>query len=259
MKMASDEWWKDLYDEHLADMLLVRSDPGEVKSTLSFLKGALGLRPGDRIFDQCCGIGSLAVPLAKEGFHVFGCDLVSGYVERAQAEAALQGVTIRLAVADAFDYVPPETCDAAINWWTSFGYARTDETNRRMLDRAWQALRPGGRFALDFMNVSGVLRGFQPVVVKTRQTAEGEITLTRHSQVDPVHFIMHKVWRYDFPNGRVVQHESRVRLYTPVELVSLLGEAGFVQVQLLGNIDGQPLTLDGLRCIALATKRRSPL
>ena len=57
-------WWSALYDHWLAEQLLVR-DPGEVESTVAFLKERLGLWPGARVLDQCCGIGSIALPLAE--------------------------------------------------------------------------------------------------------------------------------------------------------------------------------------------------
>ena len=51
-------WWVPFYDYLLAEILLVR-DGAEITDTLSFLR-RVGLHDGDRVFDQCCGIGSLA-------------------------------------------------------------------------------------------------------------------------------------------------------------------------------------------------------
>ena len=50
---APAQWWHTLYDGLLADVLLER-EPGEVDETLRFLVDALQLRPGQRVFDQCC-------------------------------------------------------------------------------------------------------------------------------------------------------------------------------------------------------------
>ena len=62
--MTQDSWWSALYDDVLADVLLERADEAEVDRTLTFLVDMLELRPADLVFDQCSGIGSLAVPLA---------------------------------------------------------------------------------------------------------------------------------------------------------------------------------------------------
>jgi 16S rRNA G1207 methylase RsmC len=58
-------WWTELYDDHLADVLLEPSSPAEVDATLGFLVERLHLTPRARVFDQCCGTGRLSVPLAR--------------------------------------------------------------------------------------------------------------------------------------------------------------------------------------------------
>jgi SAM-dependent methyltransferase len=239
-------WWHALYDDLLADMLLERADRRETERTLDFLAGVLDLEPGARVFDQCCGIGSLAIPLARRGYRVVGCDLAAGYIERARRDAP---ASLELHAADAFEFVPAP-CDGAFNWWTSFGYADEDAQNIRMLARAFEALKAGGRFALDFMNVPGVLHRFREEVV----TRRGEVELVRRSAVDPAAMVMDKTWTYALPNGERVVHTSRVRLYTPRELGDLLARAGFVDVRFHGDIDRSPLALESPRCIAVARK-----
>ncbi len=248
------EWWTTLYDEHLAEVLLVRKDDVELQKTLRFLHTHLRLQPDARIFDQCCGIGSLAIPLTAQGFCISGCDLGQGYIERANEEARRAGLTVDLHHADAFDYVPHEPCDAAFNWWTSFGYADSDTQNAQMLKRAFEALKPGGCFALDFMNVPGVLRSFQPEVITTRDTRNGPIHLTRLSAIDLTRMTMHKTWRYRLAGGDVVEHQSRVRLYTPRELSDLFLGVGFRRMHFFGDLHDEPLTLDSPRCIVVAER-----
>ncbi|MCB9614321.1 MAG: methyltransferase domain-containing protein [Sandaracinus sp.] len=248
MKGAAEGWWEALYDEHLATVLLERDE--EPTETLDFLERTLRLRKGDRVFDQCCGIGSLAVPLAERGFSVVGCDLGEGYAARGNADAHKRGVVVELVTADAFTFVPSSPCHGAFNWWTGFGYARDDTKNVEMLRRVHEALVPGGRFALDTMNVPGVIRGFRPEVTIER----AGITLTRLSSLDLDAGLIHKRWLYSLPDGRRVEHESTVRLHTPWELRALLLAAGFEAVELLGGLDGARLDVQSTRCIAVATK-----
>lgn len=245
-------WWETLYDEHLAEILLVRKDAEELEATLRFLTRHLQLRPGVRVFDQCCGIGSIAIPLAKQGISVSGCDLGQGYVARALRDGAELSSALDLHTADAFTFVPSTSCDAAFNWWTSFGYAESDGENATMLRRARESLKSGGSFALDFMNVPGVLRHFQAVVESERETAQGTLRLTRVSSIDPVAMTMHKVWRYTLPSGKRLEHESRVRLYTARELLHLFTDVGFSSVRFFGGLSDEPLSIDSARCIAIA-------
>jgi SAM-dependent methyltransferase len=241
-------WWEPLYDDLLAELLLERAD---VDPTLDFLWSALDLTRGARVLDQCCGIGSVAIPLAARGARVVGVDQSARYVERARSDASRAGVEVELAAADARTYLPPARVDAAFNWWTSFGYA-DDESNARMLERAWAALVPGGAFALDFMNVAGVLRGFQRSVVDRKHG----IVLVRETEVALDAGVMKKRWTYFLEDGRRVEKESAVRLYMPHDLAAMLRAAGFADVVLYGDVNREPLRLDSPRCIAVARRPR---
>lgn len=245
---APDGWWTELYDRLLADVLLEREQAPN--AVLDFLERALGVAPGARLFDQCCGIGSLAVPLAARGYEVVGCDLGDGYVERGRAAAAAAGVRVELHHADAFAFVPEAPCAGAFNWWTGFGYARDDARNLEMLRRAAEALVPGGRLVLDTMNVPGVLRDFRPTV----HTVRGGVQLTRESALDVDAGLLHKRWIYTRDDGHRVERRSTMRLHTPWELRALLHAAGFTHVRMVGDVDEQPLTIDSPRCIAIATR-----
>jgi SAM-dependent methyltransferase len=247
-------WWAELYDDLLAEVLLVRGDPADTARTLSYLISQLRLEPGSRVLDQCCGIGSLALPLAQAGYQVVGVDQAKGYVARARGEASRAGLSVELHAADAFEFVARPPCRAVLNWWTSFGYATDDETNLQMLLRAFESLEPGGRLALDVMNLPGVLRNFAPTVTLRRQTAHGEVELARESELDLARGELRKLWRYTLPDGRRVEHVSTVRLYMPHSLAELVRRAGFVDVVLHGELDASPLGLDSRRCILVATR-----
>jgi SAM-dependent methyltransferase len=251
---AHVNWWSALYDDWLADQLLVRQ-PGEVAATADFLCEYLRLRAGARVLDQCCGIGSVAFPLAARGMQVLGVDQAEPYIARATREAGERGLAARFVAADACHFVPPERVEGAFNWWTSFGYFDDDKANLAMLARAFDSLVPGGRFALDTMNVPGVLRGFQRDVVLRRDTPRGEVLLLRESTIDLARGRMLKRWTY-FLGHEKVEHASSVALYMPDVVAGMLRRAGFVDVEMLGSLEGDPLSLDSQRLIAIA--RRAP-
>lgn len=249
-------WWEALYDHLLADVLLVRDDPADTDRTLRYLTEQLRLTPGCRVFDQCCGIASLAIPLARAGHQVVGVDQAGIYIERGRADAARAGVAVELHTGDAFEFVPSAPVRGVFNWWTSFGYALDDAQNARMLARAFEALEPGGRFALDVMNLPGVLRAFAPTVVTERDTPAGRVRLVRESRLDLALGAMHKRWTYHLPDGRTVEHDSTVRLHLPHTIAELMRGVGFTDLVLHGELDGSPLTLDSRRCILIATRPR---
>ena len=246
-------WWADLYDDWLAEQLLVRGE-AEVQGELAFLAHHLGLAEGTRALDQCCGVGSLSLPLEARGVEVVGVDQAAGYVARADRDARARGLSATFFAADAREFVPRERVHGAFNWWTSFGYSPSDDDNARMLARAFEALVPGGRFALDTMNVPGVLRSFQRDVALRKQTPRGEVLLLRESSVDLARGMMDKRWTYFVGEKLEVEHRSSVRLYLPDAIAKMLRGVGFTDVELLGSTAGEAVTLDSPRLIALARR-----
>jgi SAM-dependent methyltransferase len=247
-------WWTELYDDHLADMMLEGGSPAELDATLRFLIEHLGLAPGDRVFDQCCGTGRLSIPLARWGAEVVGVEQAARYVERARAHAAAAGVAAVFTAGDAFDHVPDRPCAAAINWWTSFGYLDDDAGNARMLRRAFEALAPGGRFALDTPNVPGLYATFRPSDIHRRATPAGDVVMLRESRLDLARGLLHKRWTFVLPDGRRLERPSTIKLYTPDRLAALLASVGFEGLRVFGDVDGRPIALASPRCIVIGRR-----
>lgn len=248
-----EPWWQSLYDDVVAEVFLVRRDPDELQATVAFLRDHLGLDAGKTLFDQCCGIGSLAVPLARAGIRIVGVDQCASYIARARGEANQSGLPCDFHHADAFTFVPNQPMDAAVNWGTSFGNA-DDERNREMLLRAFQTLRPGGRFALDYQHVPRVLRTFQPCLLH-RLTREGEETIIlRESELDLPQGTLRQRWMLLFSDGRRLLRQSVVRLYLPAELAAMVRACGFEEITFHGGVRGEALSLDSPRCILVARR-----
>lgn len=245
-------WWSELYNDALADVLLDGTSAAEIAATVDFLVERLALPERGVVFDQCAGTGRLSIALARRGYTVHGVEQCAAYVERARAAAAGLDVVPSFVIGDAFEHVPARSCDGAFNWWTSFGYLPDDAGNARMLERAFEALVPGGRFALDLPNLPGVLASFRPHEI----TRRGELTILRETTLDLARGLMHKRWTFLDGTGRRVERPSTVRVYMPDQIASLLAAVGFTDVELVGGSDGQPLGLHSPRCIAIA--RRPP-
>ncbi len=245
------DWWQSLYDDIIAELLLVRKDRDELDATVAFLRDRLRLVAGATLFDQCCGVGALALPLARAGVRVVGVDQSAAYVERARRVARDEGLPCQFHVGDAFTFRPDCAADAAVNWATSFGNA-DDGRNQEMLRRAYETLRPGGWFALDFQNVPRLLRHFQSYLVHDQ--GPGGAMLVRESSLDLAGGALLQRWTVVRPDGgRQVRH-SAVRLYLPHQLAGMLHECGFADVTFHGGVRGEPLSLDSPRCVLIARR-----
>jgi SAM-dependent methyltransferase len=243
-------WWADLYDELVEDTLLDAVDHRTTMRTVELLNAVLELDYGDRVFDQCCGTGRLAIELAVRHRKVVGVEQSARYVGRAEVEAYARRCTPELHVGDAFTFVADPPCKGAFNWWTGFGYLEDDAGNARMLDRAFESLVPGGRYVLDFPNAPQLLRTFRP----DESTQGARATLHRASTVDLARGLLHKRWTFTCTDGRVVERPSTLRLYHPHELVRLFEAAGFTELRLYGDVDRQDLGLDSPRCIVVGRR-----
>ncbi len=252
--MEDTPWWKKLYDKNLADILLENKDPTEAQNTYQFLRQYAQLKPGQAIFDQCCGTGRLAIDLA-EAHQVTAVDLISDYIELAKQKAQEKNLNLDLFCDDAFKFKTPNPVDLVINWWTSFGYAESDSDNYQMILRGAESLKSGGFYALDFMNVPGLFKHFQKDVVTHLKKDDRDITLIRHSCIDFKRNILQKEWCYFLADGEKIIYESEVCLYQPYQLAYFFEKAGLSNVQIFGDLFGNPLTLDSPRCIVIGQKK----
>jgi len=253
-QIKQDAWWQSFYEDTPFELYLARTDAAELEETIAFLRDKLKLVAGATIFDQCCGLGGMSIPLAKLGFRIIGADLCAKYIGMAKAEAAAQKLWAEFHEADAFEFLPDVACDAAFNWYTSFGYAEEDSQNLKMIARAFEALKPGGRFALDFLNMPMIMASFKEEMSTVLKSASGDIIQTRHCTHDLVRGTMDQDWTWTTPDGKVLTQKSTLRAYMPVDLLRLFSQAGFTETQLFGGCDSSPVTAESGRCIVIGRK-----
>jgi len=110
---------------------------------------ALGLAPGHRVVDLCCGAGASALPAARvvgPTGHVTGVDISPGLIAVARTNAAQAGlpqVTFECADVTGTNKAPGSV-DAVLS---VFGLFFVDDMPA-LLRRAWQWLAPGGTLAI---------------------------------------------------------------------------------------------------------------
>ena len=251
---SNSDWWKVFHVPEMADLFLVRSDPDELRATLDFFREELRLTANDHLYDQCCGIGSLSIALQGGGFRVTGADLCDFFIERAKQDAEVAQADCHFQCADAFVYTPDSPCQGVFNWYSSFGYARTDEQNRLMFQRAFDSLVPGGRFALDVPNLPGLIRGFQRHIVRRGESAGKSVTLIRESTLNLVDGQLEQTWTWLTEGQPPVDRQSRLRLYLPHQIREMLESVGFKDVRFFSDVDKAPLTIDSGRLICVCER-----
>jgi ubiquinone/menaquinone biosynthesis C-methylase UbiE len=109
----------------------------------------LGLEPGMRVLDVCCGTGASALPAAKavgNGGRVIGVDLAENLLELARQKAkALQLENIEFLKADMTELpFEHESFDAVIIVFGIFFVPDMEGQVRKL----WRLVRPGGKLAV---------------------------------------------------------------------------------------------------------------
>lgn len=237
---AGAGWWTRFFDFTYAEFGLVpasEEDENRREQAADFLAQVLRFQPGQTVLDQCCGVGRMSIPVARRGVRVIGVDLAAGYADAARAAAEKEQLDCAFYAADAFEFVAPEPCEAAFNWFTSFGYHRDDRENVRMLARAFESLVPGGRFALDYVSVPRVFRVFHGHPAAHQR---GEVWVIEEPAVDFEAGMIRTRWTFLHPDGRRETRRVEIRTYMPNELMALLRQAGFSDLELFGSTAGEP-------------------
>jgi SAM-dependent methyltransferase len=245
-------WYVDFFDgDYLrifAPVLPEERTAAEVNAVVE----RLGLAPGARLLDLCCGQGRHAVPLAQLGYRVTGLDLSRPLLDRAAALAAAQGQRPGLVRAD-MRRLPfaDASFDAVLNLFNAFGYLEDEAQDEQVLREVARVLRPGGLFLQELANREAVVRGWHDSDVVRHD--DGLIVLQerrldlRTSRDLVGYTLLH-------PDGRRSTGGHAIRLYTLTELAAMLWRAGLELQAVSGDLDGGPLELDSAFVVTLSAR-----
>jgi SAM-dependent methyltransferase len=245
-------WYTEFFDDDYLRMFLPLLPDERTAAEVNGVVERLGLAPGARLLDLCCGHGRHAVPLARLGFGVTGLDRSRQLLERAAAAAAGQGQRVGLVEAD-MRRLPfaDASFDAVLNLFHAFGYLEDEAEDELVLAEVARVLRPGGRFLQELANREALIRDWHDSRVLRNDTellAVQERTLDLRGSRDLARYTLVG------PDGRRTTREVSVRLYTLAELAAMLDRAGLELLEVRGDLDGGPLELDSSFVVTLSAR-----
>ncbi len=240
------DWWRTWFGPAylaLYDPVLQERTPGEVDA----IERLLEIRPPLRLLDLACGQGRHSIELARRGYEVTGVDQSRYLLDVAGQRAGAAGVAVRWVEGD-MRRPPPAVggYDVVVNLFTSFGYFADDADDLVVLRAVAGVLRPGGRFLLELLNGERIMNTFE----EREWIPFGEATVFERRRLDRDRRRM-EVDRTIVRDGHEEQTSHTLRLYSGRELTVLAKRAGFDVVQLYGGWDGERLTEDSLRVVAV--------
>lgn len=238
-----EEFWIDTYPVIFSEERF-KIAPEQIEKALALA----GVENGT-VLDLCCGPGRHSVELAKRGFTVTGVDRTPFLLDNAKASAAEHKLDIEFILSDMRDFIRPDAFNFVLNMFTSFGYFDNKGEDLMVLRHMYESLRPGGVLLIDVFGKEVMARKIQPITV---MEAGDAMIVERHEIFDD--------WSRLRNEWILIKGESVKRLkfhhtvYSGQELKSLFEQAGFEDVKLFGDLDGNEYGFDAARLIAIGRK-----
>lgn len=250
------DWWENFFlSGWYRELEGIPAERTEMQA--DFVVSALGLVPGERLLDVCCGIGRHSHALAARGLSVVGLDYTPTFLRRAVQSGPAVGLlfgSVPSFVRGDMRRIPArsETFDAAVNLFTSFGYFQTDEEHESAIHEVARILRPGGRFLIDTFHHTGVAAAF--LAADWNEIPGGYLLQKR--DWDARRGRADSEWIF-IRDGKSRAFPVSIRAYTCPEMERMLAQAGMQTTSVWGGWDGRALTLDSRRLIIAAKRRTS--
>lgn len=195
----------------------------------------LGMKPRMRVLDLCCGIGRYSLEFARRGFRVTGVDLTQYYLEKASKQAESEGLEVEFIQSDMRSFHQPDTFDVIVNLDSSFGFFEDPAEDRRVLKNMYRSLKTGGRFLQQMKGKETIAREFR----ERDWYEEGDRIVVKERVIKQDWGFIDLRWII-FDGVKRDEKSITMRLYSAVELSSLLNESGFSGVKVYGNLSGSP-------------------
>ena len=148
--MAVKAWYKDWFNSHYYHLLYNNRDEDEAQVFLDRLIIYLQPLPNARMLDVACGKGRHSKALAEMGFDITGIDLSQSSIREAKVDETenLHFYEHDMRLPFWINYF-----DFAFNFFTSFGYFKTEREHNNAIRTIAQSLRKDGLFVIDYLNV----------------------------------------------------------------------------------------------------------
>ncbi len=241
-----DDFWTRWAPFMFQDRLWEQA-PREVESIISLLK----IGPGASVLDLCCGPGRHSLQLARAGFSVTGVDRTETFLEQARRQAEKEGLKVELVQEDMRSFCRPDSFDAAINLFTSFGYFEDIDDDRKVATNVYRSLRNNGVFLIDTMGKEVLARIFRE---RDWYEAKGMLVL-QERKVSRNWSWMEGRWIM-IKDGKAEEYGISHRLYSAVELGALLKDCGFAAIDVYGDLTGVPYDHTARRLVVVAHKEK---
>lgn len=248
------DWTKELFEGEFYDfsqaelVKKIASAREQVPKLLALLDKPLN----SKILDLCCGYGRYSLPLAEQGYRVFGIDL---YKKPLDIAKKLSEDSVRCPTfiqGDMRDVpFPSNSFEGVINLSSSFGYL-SEEENLNVLREIVRVLNPEGRLLLDLLNLPRFLTDFKEEYHQIEEKREVHF----RNRYNPRTKVLNSKWKYVYPEKfhPSKPYEVNLRLYGLGEMSEILESIGLKVLNKFGDLNLSDYSPNSKRMVLLATK-----
>jgi len=231
---SSRAWYDEAFGEDYLDRYAHRDDD-EAEQAVSLVLRYAALPAGSRAFDLCCGAGRHVRFLRDHRLEVIGGDRSMELLRTAHN-------VCRCFVRLDMRYLPfaDASFDLVTNFFTAFGYFANDAENFAVLDEVHRVLRPGGWFALDFLNAHTARQAVLDNPLQELDDPERGIHWIIRRRISPDGLRSIKIQEKMRGTTMMRTLREEVRLYSEQELRRALETRGFLIDEFFGDYDGEP-------------------
>jgi SAM-dependent methyltransferase len=250
-------WYEESFGcEYLE--LYAHRDAAEARADIEAVIRLLDPPRDEPLLDLCCGACRHMLVLREMGFkQMVGLDLSqelldvgSSDLQECSGLESLDGDEICLVRSD-MRRIPYENYFATVlSLFTSFGYFYRDEENQSVFEAVYRALRPGGRFLIDYLNREYVIANL--VEHDERMVSDRRVSSTRRLTDDGRRVTKRTI--VTSPSGEAREYFESVRMYTEPEMIEMLRNAGLTDIRVYGALDRAEFGPESKRLIAVCNK-----
>lgn len=240
-------WYEEWFGEEYK-LVYPHRNESEAKEQVEFLCRHIHLPRGAKVLDLCCGCGRHAVRLKELGYDVVGLDLSEELLELACSRSAECDLDVKFIRCDMREIPYENYFDLIVNFFTSFGYFADDRENQKVLSAIAKALKPSGKFLIDYMN---------PDYVAKNLVDRDEREIARGLHVIQERWIASRRINKKITlirDGKVSEYNESVRMYSCPEMKDMLMIVGLKLTAIYGNFDGSEYRQDSPRMILIGEK-----
>ena len=225
--VSEAQWFTDWFNSPYYHKLYFERDEQEAAAFIQRLLDKLQPPPGSRMLDIACGKGRHSRMLAAAGYDVTGIDLAADSIAYArQFESShLQFLQHDMRLPFYINYF-----NYAFNFFTSFGYFRTEREHYSALRTMVQSLKPGGTLVIDYLNVHYA----EDHLVHRSEKQIGDVNFVITKWFDEHHFYK-KIRIEDEMNSEPLEFMEQVAKFSMGDFNEMLSYHGMQLQEVLGD------------------------